>query len=88
VQAIPARTLPVIVYNSYTYYIHNGASQVERPHSTPIRQPRLLARRRRYFAPHAEIIEYARFIGLVLPEDSKYLYVAKEGLKAPLPPFW
>lgn len=33
-------------------------------------------------------MEYAQFIGLVMPEDSKYLELAREGLRAPLPPFW
>ena len=35
-----------------------------------------------------EIIEYAEFLGLTLPEDNQYLFLALEGLKAPLPPFW
>ena len=32
--------------------------------------------------------EYAEFIGLTLPEDKEYLYLAVEALRAPLPPFW
>lgn len=33
-------------------------------------------------------MDYAQFIGLVLPQDNKYLHLALEGLKAALPPFW
>ena len=35
-----------------------------------------------------EIIEYARFLGMNLKEDKDLLYIAKEGLKAPLPNPW
>ena len=35
-----------------------------------------------------EIQEYALFLGLDLPEDEDLLYIAREGLKAPLPKSW
>jgi hypothetical protein len=36
----------------------------------------------------AEVREYAVWLGMSLPTDDKFLYIAKEGLKAPLPPPW
>lgn len=36
----------------------------------------------------AEVREYAVWLGMTLPADDAYLYIAKEGLKAPLPPPW
>jgi centrosomal protein CEP164 len=35
-----------------------------------------------------EIFEYARFIGMSPRTDAKYLYIAREALKTPLPPPW
>ena len=35
-----------------------------------------------------EIIGYAEFIGMQLPEDADLLYIAEEGLKAPVPAPW
>lgn len=35
-----------------------------------------------------EIREYAAFLGMELPEDNDLLYIAKEGLMAPLPESW
>lgn len=35
-----------------------------------------------------EIEEYARFLGMEIDEDEAYFYIAKEGLKAPLPTSW
>jgi centrosomal protein CEP164 len=35
-----------------------------------------------------EIEEYARFLGMDLREDKDLFYIAKEGLKAPLPGNW
>ena len=32
-----------------------------------------------------EILEYAEFLGMNLQTDQKFLYIAKEGLKAKLP---
>ena len=32
-----------------------------------------------------ELLEYAKFLGMEFPEDNEYLYIAREGLKAPLP---
>ena len=40
------------------------------------------------FLPSIEIREYAEFLGLDLLKDSHLLYIAKEGLKAPLPDHW
>lgn len=37
---------------------------------------------------YSEIIEYAKWLGMKLPEDEDLLYIAKEGLKAPLPDPW
>lgn len=37
---------------------------------------------------HSEVQQYAEFLGLELPQDRKYLPIVKEGLVAPLPPFW
>ena len=36
----------------------------------------------------AEILEYASFLGMDPGEDSDLFYIAKEGLKAPLPAPW
>lgn len=55
---------------------------------TIARWKRLWTWRRLYACAYPEIIDYAQYIGLVLPEDNKYLFIAKEGLKAKLPPFW
>jgi centrosomal protein CEP164 len=35
-----------------------------------------------------EIIAYAEFIGMQLPEEEDLLWIAKEGLQAELPPDW
>jgi len=35
-----------------------------------------------------EILEYAEYLGISLEEDKDLLYLAKEGLKAPLPADW
>ena len=35
-----------------------------------------------------ELLEYAKFLGMEFPEDEEYLYIAREGLKAPLPEPW
>lgn len=35
-----------------------------------------------------EVIEYARFLGMDLIQDKDLFYVAREGLKAPLPEPW
>ena len=35
-----------------------------------------------------ELLEYAKFLGMEFPEDDEFLYIAKEGLKAPLPEPW
>lgn len=35
-----------------------------------------------------ELFEYAKFLGMVFPEDEEFLYIAREGLKAPLPEPW
>ena len=41
-----------------------------------------------YEPKEEELIEYANFLGMVLPEDEEFLYIAREGLKAPLPEPW
>lgn len=35
-----------------------------------------------------EIEEYARFLGMNIQDDTDLFYIAKEGLKAPLPGSW
>lgn len=35
-----------------------------------------------------EIMEYGKWLGMQLPEDNCFLWIAKEGLKAPLPENW
>ena len=35
-----------------------------------------------------EILEYAEFLGMDAIKDKKYLFLAEEGLKAPLPNPW
>lgn len=37
---------------------------------------------------YTEIEEYAQWLGMKLPEDNDYLYIAQEGIKAPLPLCW
>lgn len=41
-----------------------------------------------YEPTEEEIQEYAQALGFVLPDDNDLLYIAREGLKAPLPPDW
>lgn len=36
----------------------------------------------------AEIEEYARYLGMDMQQDKNLFYIAKEGLKAPLPDKW
>ncbi len=36
----------------------------------------------------SEIVDYAEFLGMNLEEDKDLLWIAKEGLKAPLPDGW
>ena len=38
--------------------------------------------------PCPEIFEYAKYIGIDPNEDSELLYIAREGLNAPLPENW
>jgi len=33
-------------------------------------------------------VEYARWLGMNLPEDNDLLWIAREGLKTPLPEYW
>ena len=35
-----------------------------------------------------EIDEYAKWLGMEFPRDSDLMWIAREGLKAPLPPDW
>ena len=35
-----------------------------------------------------ELLGYARFIGIELPDEADLLYIAEEGIVAPLPPEW
>ena len=35
-----------------------------------------------------EVIEYARYLGMELPRDAKYLWIAEEGMAAELPAGW
>ncbi|CAI7925918.1 unnamed protein product [Closterium sp. NIES-54] len=35
-----------------------------------------------------DILEYAQWLGMELPEEEELLWVARQGLKAPLPPNW
>lgn len=37
---------------------------------------------------YLDVREYAHFLGMDLEKDKKYFYIAKEGLKAPLPEQW
>lgn len=37
---------------------------------------------------YLEIIEYAEYLGMDLREDQDLIYIAREGLKAPLPENW
>jgi centrosomal protein CEP164 len=41
-----------------------------------------------YEPSQEEIKEYAKYLGMDLNKDSKFFYIAKEGLKAPLPGPW
>lgn len=41
-----------------------------------------------YEPTEEEIQEYAQALGFILPDDNDLLYIAREGLKAPLPPDW
>ncbi|CAI5464095.1 unnamed protein product, partial [Closterium sp. Yama58-4] len=34
------------------------------------------------------ILEYARWLGMELPGEEELLWVARQGLKSPLPPNW
>eukprot|EP00854_Cymbomonas_tetramitiformis_P031079 gene31079-38986_t len=41
-----------------------------------------------YNPTEEDIIEYARFLGILEEEDAKLLFIAREGIAAPLPPEW
>ena len=41
-----------------------------------------------YVPAREEVEEYARFLGMDVREDQDLFYIAKEGLKAPLPGSW
>ncbi|CCW71345.1 unnamed protein product [Phytomonas sp. Hart1] len=41
-----------------------------------------------YEPSETEIIEYAKWLGMDLLEDKQFLWIAREGLKAPLPENW
>lgn len=40
------------------------------------------------FAALRQIVEYARWLGMDVDADRDLLYIAREGLKAPLPGDW
>lgn len=41
-----------------------------------------------YEPDYQEILDYAEFLGMDLQRDQEFFYIAKEGLKAPLPNPW
>ncbi|CAI5467834.1 unnamed protein product, partial [Closterium sp. Yama58-4] len=41
-----------------------------------------------YEPTQEDILEYAQWLGMELPEEEELLWVARQGLKAPLPPNW
>lgn len=41
-----------------------------------------------YEPSHTEIVEYGKWLGMELPRDENLLWIAREGLKAPLPDNW
>lgn len=41
-----------------------------------------------YEPTEAEIEEYAQWLGMVSPDDDDLRWIAREGLKAPLPEHW
>ncbi|RNF06121.1 uncharacterized protein Tco025E_07661 [Trypanosoma conorhini] len=41
-----------------------------------------------YEPSEAEITEYGKWLGMNFPEDKPFLWIAREGLKAPLPEHW
>ena len=41
-----------------------------------------------YEPTEAEIEEYAQWLGMVAPDDDNLRWIAREGLKAPLPEHW
>jgi centrosomal protein CEP164 len=41
-----------------------------------------------YEPTEEDIIEYAKFLGMDIEKDKQYLFIAKEGLKSPLPYPW
>lgn len=41
-----------------------------------------------YDPDEKEVLDYAEFLGMDLQRDKQYFYIAKEGLKAPLPNPW
>lgn len=41
-----------------------------------------------YEPTYEEIVEYAKYLGMDVNKDKTYFYIAKEGLKAPLPSSW
>ncbi|KAG8344654.1 WW domain [Trypanosoma vivax] len=41
-----------------------------------------------YEPSEAELLEYGKWLGMDLPADKPFLWIAREGLKAPLPEHW
>lgn len=41
-----------------------------------------------YEPSEAELVEYGKWLGMKFPEDNPFLWIAREGLKAPLPEGW
>ncbi|KAF5224416.1 hypothetical protein ECC02_002354 [Trypanosoma cruzi] len=41
-----------------------------------------------YEPSEAELLEYGKWLGMKFPEDKPFLWIAREGLKAPLPENW
>ncbi|CCD17596.1 unnamed protein product [Trypanosoma congolense IL3000] len=41
-----------------------------------------------YEPSESELLEYGRWLGMNLPEDKPFLWIAREGLRAPLPEHW
>ena len=38
--------------------------------------------------PPQEVLEYGHYLGMLFPEDGRFLWIAEEALGAPLPPDW
>lgn len=76
-------------FNPYSQFPNNSHQLYEDDYEEEDSEPLVEEVDNSYEPTDKEVKEYAiDALGMRLPEDEGLLYIAREGLKAPLPPNW